>query len=297
MEELIPWLIRVETLAERFYRESSELLKDHGKLHQFLLHMADEEKEHQTLLRRAFKVVAGHIPPYHSEITADHHFRERIENFFDQKVASVREGAITRSVVLRTILESEFSEWNDLFVYVMTRLKEAGKEFQKAASEMEKHRKSCIAFMEPYPEYAAQVARLKEMPELWKNRILVIDYSESIRGLLEMVFRYDGQVFSTDNGTEALTLLDAAYFDFIISEIELHGISGIDFFRKASARDPELRKRILFFVSPDSVEDLSSLTELGVPVMEKPGNLTRLMQIVRDALSCQSEQTASAANS
>ena len=285
MEDLVHWLIRVESLAEQFYRDSAERVKEYGKLHEFLLHLAEEEEEHRVLLQCAFELITGHIPPYRAEIAADERFRARIEDFFDQKLISIHDGTLTKSKVLRTILESEFSEWNDLFVYVMNRLKEKSKEFQHAASEMEKHRRSCIAFIEPYPEYAELAARLKEMPELWKNKIMVVESSEPVRALLEMVFRYDGSVHSTDDGADALFRLNTGYFDFVISDIELPGMSGVEMFRKASEQDDDLCNRILFFTSTVTREESAFLRTQRIPVMEKPGNITSLIEIVRKALS------------
>src|SRR5690554_1820266 len=58
--------------------------------------------------------------------------------------------------------------------------------------------------------------------------VLVVDDDESITALLENILAPNYRVTVTHSGLEALQQLEHEYFDLVISDIDMPGVSGYD---------------------------------------------------------------------
>lgn len=70
--------------------------------------------------------------------------------------------------------------------------------------------------------------------------ILVIDDEESIRDACEQALSGDDiRVEAAKNGLEGLSLLKGKYFDIIILDLKMPGLSGMDVLKKIKENNPE----------------------------------------------------------
>lgn len=63
------------------------------------------------------------------------------------------------------------------------------------------------------------------------------------------------------DGREALGLLGNGYYALIVSDVDMPGLSGIDFFKKASAAYPNIKDRFLFFTGNNEEGRISFFRE------------------------------------
>lgn len=285
MESLIEWLSTVEDMARQLYQSAARTFSHDIELSRFLQHMSEEEGHHHNLLRKAFAAISGRTPAFRSDIILDDRLHRKIEEPLRAARSLLISGNLTKAELLGAIIESEFSEWNDIFVYVMCALKDEGREFQHAAAFIQRHRKQCLKFLERYPEFEERVIELKTRPRIWNNKILVVDDSEAVCRLLETVLLEQGEVYTASDGSQALRLVEKNYFDFVISDIEMPGMDGIEFLKKAMESDVDLIRRIVFFSSSNEPHYRDFLDEMGVPLMRKPGNVSEILEITRRALT------------
>ena len=77
---------------------------------------------------------------------------------------------------------------------------------------------------------------MKEHMETVKKRILVVDDEENMRHMLRVLLEKSGYIVDTAaDGSEALDMVDQTLYDFILCDLKMPNIGGVEFFR--SARD------------------------------------------------------------
>ena len=70
-----------------------------------------------------------------------------------------------------------------------------------------------------------------------QKRLLIIDDEENMRHMLSSMLKKSGYRVSTaSNGSEALDMVDQTLYDFILCDLKMPGMSGMEFFETARAR-------------------------------------------------------------
>jgi len=74
-----------------------------------------------------------------------------------------------------------------------------------------------------------------------KRRILIVDDEESMRHMLSLLLKKEGYDPQTaENGKVALEKIERENFDFILSDIRMPEMDGLEFLRKAKVKNPDL---------------------------------------------------------
>ena len=113
--------------------------------------------------------------------------------------------------------------------------------------------------------------------------VLVCDDEASVRALLVRVLERSGcEAIEAASGEEALTVIDRAAVDAIVSDHHLPAMTGIDLYERIAAARPDLRQRfVLLSGDPDSPEIVAFIARSGVPIVAKPFDLAGIEATVR----------------
>ncbi len=117
--------------------------------------------------------------------------------------------------------------------------------------------------------------------------VLIVDDEQEIVALLEEVLsaRYDVSV--ARNGKEALERLSQKGFDFVVSDIRMPVMDGIEFYRQLQQRYPHYceGRRVVYITGVTfDAPTQSFLSETGVPCLQKPFKVKELLELL-DRLS------------
>lgn len=143
MREIIDWLIEIEG-ANELYRKTSEYFRDDTDLSEFLANIAEDEKRHCEIMESATENLDNHAAPS-ADYILDEIF-ERIENEFRSVFAKIENRTITRDDLFQCIINTELSEWNDIFLYVVNALKGKSETVSFEAVSMQNHRCETCGF-------------------------------------------------------------------------------------------------------------------------------------------------------
>jgi CheY-like chemotaxis protein len=279
MRELIGWLITVEDLAGRFYADAGAHFKADREFSDFLHYLAEDEAWHVRLMERAVEYAAVPVPPV--AITLDNATKARIETPFLACRKELEAAVLSREMLLQCIITTEYSEWNDIFLYVVNTLKEHNREFADAAAKLHQHKKHIERYFTTISEGRAYLEQIQRLPAVWKEKILVVEDYPVLQNFLADVLSSEGEISIAANGKEGLGLSTKQHFDVIVSDVQMPVMNGIEFFRQASSRDPGLKERFLFLTGNPTDESRVFFEQNHLRCLVKPVPLQELLEAVR----------------
>ena len=123
----------------------------------------------------------------------------------------------------------------------------------------------------------AEVATDRRVP-----RVLVVDDERSMRELLAIVLKREGyDVVLAENGRSAVSALERAPFDLLISDIKMPDMSGVDVLRAAKRLDPDILG--IMITAFASTETAIEAMRLGAcDYLSKPFDIDLLKMKVRE---------------
>ena len=290
MKEIIEWLIGVEQMAGNLYRDAESFFAEDKKLAAFLGKLGEDEAWHFHIVGSALEFLRRHPEAAPAQIVLDYATRKNIESPFIKNRQQLTASQLTKDSILSCIATTEFSEWNDLFLYVVNSLKEKSREFQYVAARMQGHLKHILDFLESRPEGTPFLDKIRELPRVWKERILIVEDSEPLSLMMDKIFRRDFKTATAENGRIALEKIKENYVDVIISDIEMPEMNGIAFFQEALKHDPDIGRRFLFFTGLILPEHKEVIDAHHLPFLLKPASVIDIKRKVGGILEINRQQ-------
>ncbi len=284
MQRTIEWLTNIEGLAAAFYKDVSETFREDGRISEFFSHLATEEGLHLQLMKNALNYLPG-LKEKVSPFLVDSSTREKIEDAFSASGELLASGDLDRGRLLDCLVTAEFSEWNDIFVFVIRSLKEVDREFPRAAAKIQQHLREIEGFLEELPEGRKYRHVIRCLPPVWNEKILIVEDQEAVREFLGAVLKHEGAIETARDGQEALAKVKDGYFDVIFSDVGLPLMDGVEFYKKAVETDPGIGDRFLFITGRPDEKYLSFFERNNLRYLLKPASIREIKRHVDEILS------------
>jgi len=285
MKELIRWLMSVEQLAYDFYNMIYQGDIEQDKLRDFVKNLADDEKWHLKLMEKALNYIDDNDLNLKPQIVVDDQTKERliapIKGYMQEFTDSIPDS----DRLLECIVKAEFSEWNDIFLYVINTLKEYDSQFQYIASKLENHKNYILDFLKEMNLSDKDFVAFGRFPNVWNIKILIVEDSEPIRELLVAIFADDYLVTTAVDGAEGLNLLTENYFDVIISDIDMPNLDGIKMIRDIISKKPEIMSNMLVHSGFITAANQQFLNENNIVSIKKPADISQIIANVEAILT------------
>ena len=281
MKELIQWLQSVEGLARALYAEAATQCSEDPAFSTFLRRLADDERQHFDLMERSKQLLAnaGEVPTL--AIAVDEETRHRIERPMHQCFEKLKRGKARQKDIIEAMVQVEFSELNDIFVYVLRVSQPYSMVFQEMAAIIQEHKESIERFLAQVAGAEDSLRGLQKLPRIWTNRYLVVDDDPHLGELFAALFEDEAEVVAATNGQEALHATQETFFNVIVSDVEMPRMNGLEFFRRATQDHPGLAKRFLFWSGSTTPEVEAFCRENEVPYLQKPVGISALQQAIK----------------
>lgn len=277
IDESIDWLIRVEKRAEMVYRKARVLFDDDPSLSSLLGALASDEEAHYRLLmelREGAGVVM--LIPDDAKVRGA---TEAALAWFEHRVFS---GIISRAEMMEATATLEFSEHNEMFIYMVNALRGFPEEFSDLLALLGAHRSRITEFLAGKEEFSRALALTRQIPELTKGRdILIVEDEAPLSGLLKVFLAEEGRVHQAANGLEALSMLEERDYAAVISDVDMPVMNGIELYFKAKERYSGIGQKFLFLTGSFEEEYMHFFRNTRARYLFKPVTMAE----VRKALS------------
>lgn len=288
MKEIAEWLLSIESISGAFYEAAAEAFRSDEELARFLGNLAADERWHRHIIGIAAEYLEEGAGPA-SVISLDPETGARIEAPFREGRRKLAGGIITTGDVISCIAMTEFSEWNDVFQYVINSLKGSRREFEPVAAKMQQHKRYIEKYLEAQPDISVSLNRLRSLPPVWRERILLVEDFPPIREFLTVLLSTKGTVDTAADGKEGLAKAGERYYDVIVSDIDMPVMNGIEFYRRTVKLEPRIGGRFLFLTGNPEVEQVGFLKQNGLQYLTKPAPIRQIAAAVEEILLRASE--------
>jgi CheY-like chemotaxis protein len=218
MNDIIDWLKGFEETAARLYEKAADRFKDDPELSGFLSGLSNDEKTHRDYLVKAAEVFRERRPA--TPVTVDRSARSDVELALERQERLLDEGKLTRAGLFDFIVANEYSEWNDLFLFVVNTVKKERGELIPALVTTQQHKRSIERFIGSQPDLDGQLQSLKRLKPVWVEKLLVVDDEEMIAEAVAATLEDEGAVDRAANGKEALEMIGERFYAAVITDIE-----------------------------------------------------------------------------
>jgi len=279
MKRIIEWLIGIEDLAGEIYTDLAAVFSANKDLRDFVDRLANDEAMHYHFMNSALACLRDQ-PDLASEILLDQQTIANVETPLKKIEKIINTGKIDQQLILESIYESEHSEWNDIFLYVINTLKDNCPRFNVIGPSIQNHLRTIAAFLENRPEAKEFMARFENLSPVWEEKVLVVDDYPPILELVSSLLSKDGAVDTATNGKEALDKALRQYYAVIISDIDMPIMGGLAFYENLKSDHGDVGTRFIFISGALNQETLAYLQKENLNYMAKPFHLKDLRQAV-----------------
>ncbi len=296
MDKIIEWLIGIEQKAGDLYSAAAERFKDNKEFSEFLSNLAADEHWHHKIMEKAAGVVRNGGKVFEPAVIPDFSIRSKTEELISDCLKKLSSDDITPGDVIDCIINTEFSEWNDIFLYVIETIKSRDEEFRSEVLKLRAHREKIKLFVRSLPEGVKYADVIAKLPHVWNRNILVVDDEPAIAKFLATLLEEEGVVQIAENGKVALDKVTNQYFDVILTDMKMPVMNGIEFFKLAAELIPDIGKRFIFFSGSDNDQNLTFFEKNNFRFLLKPAPILEILRNVHDVLSESSNNSGSSQN-
>lgn len=119
--------------------------------------------------------------------------------------------------------------------------------------------------------------------------VLVVEDEDPIRALLEEILSSSYDCFTTSNANEAIALIESRFFNLILADIVLPGMSGLELCRFVRKKSP--RTVVVMISGVVDVKSIAEATQAGAfDFITKPFDIADVKATVERALQHQASQ-------
>lgn len=283
MSDIITWLIGVETSAANLYEEAAIVFSGDEGFSRLLSRMAVEEREHEKLMQQASASITDDEMKGAS-FSFDDEFRSKIEAPFSRAWCLLKDGALTKTAMVDILVEAEFSEWNEVFLYTLDVLNVSKEEIQTFVSDVEQHRVHIQEYITSLPDGDRLFQRIRKLSQTGGKRVLIVENNHAVARMLEALAGDQVEVVLARDGQEGLFNIRQKHFDLIVSEIELPNMNGLEMYQQALAIDPSLYRRFMFFTGTENREYLDFVRSSNLSMLPKPSPVRLIRAMMNELL-------------
>jgi CheY-like chemotaxis protein len=199
--------------------------------------------------------------------------RRQVEELFERFQHLLTKAKVSRKDVVEYIARAESSELNPIFLYVTDEYRKTSRAGEHMTGEIQGHLLRIQSFIQSLPKDERPSIDVCSLPSVGEPRFLVVDDHGPVRRLMASLLSRRGTVETAEGGQEGLERVREHFHDGVISDIQMPGMDGLAFYKRAVEYDGKLKTRFLFCAGDVDPETEQHLRKDNLPFLRKPFGL------------------------
>jgi CheY-like chemotaxis protein len=293
VKDIVEWLRHTEERAGLLYVRAAEVCLKDLSFSTFLRGLSEDEQSHAGFMSLACERLQDvrSRPPL--DILLDGQTRGMVEDLLERFERLLARSEVAKRDVIEYMARAEASELNPIFLYVAEECGRVGREGERMTHEIRGHLLRIQDFLDDLPRDLRPSVDVSTLPLVGENRFLVVEDHDPLRKLMASLLARRGAVDTARDAHEGLERLREHFHAGIVTDIEMPGMDGLEFYRRAIQYDGRLGGRFVFCSGRMSPENEKYLEDHDLPFLHKPFGLAELAvamdRIVAGAMKKQEE--------
>lgn len=280
VREIVEWLRHTEQRVGALYARAAEVCSGDPPFRAFLHGLSEDEGTHAAFMSAA----STHLQDVRSrpplDVLLDGRTRDGVEELLGRFERLLSRAKVTKKDVIEYIARAESSELNPIFLYVAEEYRKGGREGEHMTGEIQGHLLRIQNLIDDLPRDLRPSVDVATLPFVGEDRFLVVEDHAPLRRLVASLLARRGAVDTAAEGYDALERLREHFHEGIIADIEMPGMDGLEFYRRAIEYDARLKGRFLFCSRETNRANDEYLREHDLPFLRKPFGLEEFQSAV-----------------
>ncbi len=280
MKDIIDLLLILENEAAEIYSLASVIFSNNIPLYKLLIDLEKDEIWHKDIIINADEFYKENKIKLNADIRIDAALKEKLVNPFIKIRELINNKSITEEIFINSLIESERSEWNYIFIYCISTIFKYDPKYKKIAAKIEEHLLHIENEIRKFPDNKNYLKLFSGINKIWDRKILIIDDSEAVRKFLINIFKKNYVVHEAENGQIAYDMINKNYYNVIISDIDMPVMNGIQLYENLHKLNINFAPKYIFITGSSGHSDF--LRENNLVYFEKPFSIIDIENEVAD---------------
>jgi len=282
--DVVSWLESIEQFVGRLYTSAAKAFAHDKHFSSFLRRLAEDEQSHAEFMSMFSANLREKEKRFMLDIALDRKTRDCVEEPLKRFEDHLAGKCISKRRVVEFMARAESSELNPVFLYIVGKFGEINREAERMTADIQSHLSRIRDYINILPQDLKPSIDVGALPAVWEERFLVVDNHEPLRELVFSLLSRRGTVEAVAGGGDGLEKLREHFYNGIVSDIEMPGMDGFEFYQRAVEYDPKLEKHFLFYSADITPEREAYLKSNELRFLRKPFALGEFMDTVDQLL-------------
>jgi CheY-like chemotaxis protein len=275
--DVVRWLENIEQLVGRLYTSAAKAFMHDNSFSSFLMQLAEDEQSHAQFMSMISERLQEKRESFILDIALDLKTRDSVEGPLKRFEDYLAGKSISKGRVVEFIARAESSELNPVFLYIVGKFGEVDRKAEQMTADIQSHLSRIRDYINILPKDLKPSIDVGTLPAVWEERFLVVDDHEPLRKLVSSLLSRRGAVDAVAGTGDGLEKVREHFYNGIVSDIQMPGMDGLEFYRRAVECDPKLKQHFLFYSADITPEREAYLKKNKLCFLRKPFELGEFM--------------------
>ena len=282
--DVVSWLESIEQFVGRLYTSAAKAFAHDNQFSSFLTSLAEDEQSHAEFMSMVSAYLREKEKRFMLDIALDRKTRDRVETPLKKFEDHLAGKSISKRQVVEYMARAESSELNPVFLYIVGKFGEINREAESMTADIQSHLSRIRDYIKILPHDLKPSVDVGTLPAVWEERFLVVDDHEPLRELVFSLLSRRGTVEAVAGGGDGLEKVREHFYNGIVSDIQMPGMDGFEFYQRAVECDPKLKKHFLFYSADITPEREAYMKKNELRFLRKPFSLSEFMATIDQLL-------------